>query len=454
VDHGPLSGGFFVSRKGTRMATPATELRNQAHTVLMRMHEMNDAVGAEGRDFTAEEQTNYDAARDEWMSLKNRAERQEFLENTPARDEDKRIWELDQDARADAPKDQAEADARGQRAYEQSFREYLSVKSPKLLPAETWATLYSGARTLDTTEQKQLKNILSPAQYQAAMSVGAQTGGGFWVPDAMMERIEKAMLWFGGMSQFASTITTDNGADLPWPVYDDTGNVGRRLSENTAATATDLSVGVRVLKSHMYSSDEVLVSYQLLQDWPVEAEGILADALAERIARVQNTEFTTYDGADGPQGLVPVTTLGVTAASATDVTPDELQRLQFSVNRSYRDHPSSRYMANDTTVGEIMRMKDGNGNYIFMSPNSSTEPLVWGKPIVVNNDMPDTATGLRAIVFGKGDAYKIRTVRGFSLLRMDERYAPSLQVSFLGFARADGGYINAGQNPIKHLIMA
>ena len=425
------------------------EIRAAMAKLFERMKEINDSGPL---DAVAE--ANWQAARTEYMELKAALDRQEFLENTPMRDEEKRIWQLEQDAKAGAPKDEADAVARGKRSYEQAFRDYMSVKSPKLLPAPTWETLYSGARTLDADEQNVLKNILTPSQYQAAMSVGSQTGGGFWVPDAMMERIEKAMLWFNGMSQFAETITTDDGADLPWPVYDDTSNTGRRLSENTAATQTDLSVGVRVLKAYMYSSDEVLVSYQLLQDWPVQAEDILADALAERIARIQNTEFTTYGGANGPQGLLTATTLGFTSASATDTSPDELQQLQFSVNRSYRDHPTSRYMANDTTVGEIMRMKDGNGNYIFMSPNSGTEPLVWGKPIVVNNDMPNTATGEKAIVFGKGAAYKIRTVRGFSLLRMDERYAPSLQVSFLGFARADGGYINAGQNPIKHLVMA
>ncbi len=65
-----------------------------------------------------------------------------------------------------------------------------------------------------------------------------------------------------------------------------------------------------------------------------------------------------------------------------------------------------------------------------------------------------TATANVSVVFGKGAAYKIRSVKGFTLLRMDERYAPQLSVSFLGFARADGGYINAGQNPIQHLVMA
>lgn len=423
------------------------ELKHERAQIWDRMKAIHENAEAEDRDLTAEEQANYAAVMSEYVAYGERIKRQEYLEETPAEDGEHKAFLIRQDARSE-PQSAEDAAARDKRAYEQAFLSYISARNPKLLPQETWAALYQGAPTLDEHAQKAL------GQYRNAMSVGSQTGGGFWVPDAMMERIEKALLWFGGMRQFAEVITTDDGADLPWPVYDDTGNTGRRLSENTAATQTDLSVGVRVLKAHMYSSDEVLVSIQLMQDRPDLASGILADALGERVARIQNTEFTGYGGGDGPQGLMTATTLGVTAGSATEVSADELQQLQYAVNRAYRDHPSSAYMMADATLGEILRIKDGNGNYIFTQPNSGEEPLIWGKRVVVNNDMPATASGNKAVVFGKGHAYKVRDVRGFTLLRMDERYAPSLQVSFLGFARADGGYINAGQNPIQHIVMA
>ena len=423
------------------------ELRDQAGKLVDRMREINDRADAEGRDFTAEEQTNWDAAKSEWKSLLARIERAEYLESAPAQDEEQRVWHLQQD-RMSAPKDEADAQAREKRAYEQAFRDYITAQNPRMLGQETWSALYKGMQPIDDAEKQAL------GRYRNAMSVGSQSGGGFWVPDAMMQRIEKALLWFGGMRQFGEVISTDDGADLPWPVYDDTANSGRRLSENTAATQTDLSVGVRVLKAHMYSSDEVLVSFQLLQDRPDLAGDILADALGERVARAQNTDFTSNGAPDGPQGLIRATTSALTAASATEVTADELHRLQYAVNRAYRDHPSSVYMMADDTLGEVLRIKDGVGNYIFVQPNNGGEPMVWGKRVVVNNDMPATATGNIAVVFGKGHAYKIREVRGFTLLRMDERYAPSLQVSFLGFARADGGYINAGQNPIQHIVMA
>lgn len=435
------------------MLTTSVELRAERARVWERMKGINDSALAESRDLSAEEAVSWNAAREEFSSLTARIERTEYLETTPVQDEEQRVWQIRQDAIAGPAHSEEEAAERSRRAYHDAFRQYISARSLQNIGPETWDTLHQGHRPLSADEQKILKSMLSPNQYKAAMSVGSQAGGGFWVPDAAMQRIEKAMLWFGGMRQFAELIETDDGADLPWPVYDDTANSGRRLAENTAATQTDLTVGVRTFKAYVYTSDEVLVSVALLQDRPDLAEGILADALGERVARAQNTEFTTYAAGDGPQGVVPAVISALTAAATGAVTADELQRLKYAVNRDYRSHPSAAYMMADATLGSALRLTDGNGQYIFTNPNSGDEPRIWGSPVVVNNDVPALATTNRAVLFGKGHAAKIRQVKGFQLLRMDERYAPQLSVSFLGFARADSGYINAGQDPIQCITM-
>ena len=433
----------------------SVELRAARMPLWERMKAIHTAAEAENRPLTAEEETNWSAARDELKTLKDQIDRVEFLESTPATDEDRRAFDLRRDAISGPPKSETEAKEREDRRYDAAFRDYLSCKSPKMLEPETWEALYQGERQITAEERKTLATMLTPEQYKAAMSVGSQTGGGFWVPQGMMQRIEAAMRWFGGMRQFAEVITTDDGADIPWPVVDDTANTGRRLGEGVAATQTDLTVGVRVLKAYMYSSDEVLVSFQLLQDRPDLAEGILADLLGERVSRAQNTDFTTNAAADGPLGLVPAVSSALTAAATGAVTADELQRLKYAVNRAYRSHPSSAYMMSDASVGACLRLTDGNGNYLFApDPRVGEEDTIWRSPVIVNDDVPAMATGVKSVLFGKGHTYKVRDVKGFSLLRLDERYAPSLQSSFLGFARADGGYINAGQNPIQCITQA
>ena len=112
-------------------------------------------------------------------------------------------------------------------------------------------------------------------------------------------------------------------------------------------------------------------------------------------------------------------------------------------------------MMADATYASVLRHKDAEGRYHFQpDPRLGTEPLIHGLPVVINNDMPALATGNITVECGDFFHYKIRDVVGFTLLRLEEIRARNLQVVFLGFSRHDGAYINAGQNPIQHLVQA
>ena len=53
------------------------------------------------------------------------------------------------------------------------------------------------------------------------------------------------------------------------------------------------------------------------------------------------------------------------------------------------------------------------------------------------------AAGVKSVLYGDFYAgYVVRLVRGFEMIRLDERYADYAQVGFVGFARADGEVVN------------
>ena len=426
------------------------ELRNEWARELTAARAINDRADTENRDLTAEERAQWDAHMASMRSLEERVQRQEYLEENPVEGDDERFVRDRKDDGDNPPKSEAEDIAQKARAYREAGHAYMR-------------------RGITGVSQEERALLQSPLVYRTSPFTGQMesvelrqqevqdlASGGFWVPDEMMQRVEKALLFFGGMRAVGSQeITTDSGADLPWPVYDDTANTGRRLAESAAVTQTDIAVGIRTMKAYMYSSDRILISYQLLQDAPLFAENLIADALGERIGRITNTEFTTYAGGDGPQGLIRATTVGVTAAATGAVTSDELEDLIFSVPVAYRNE-RMRYMGHDNTYRDILKLKDGEGRYLFRpDPRESVMNVrIHGVPFVVNNAMPTMATTVVAITCGDHSHYKIRNVRGFTLLRLNELYAANLQVGFFGFSRHDGQYINAGQNPIRHLAMA
>jgi HK97 family phage major capsid protein len=77
---------------------------------------------------------------------------------------------------------------------------------------------------------------------------------------------------------------------------------------------------------------------------------------------------------------------------------------------------------------------------------------MFGKPYIVNDDMPDIGPGNASVLFGDFSKYKIRMVRDFRVIRLNELLAEYLSVGIFGFARADGILLDAGTNPVKKLV--
>lgn len=293
-----------------------------------------------------------------------------------------------------------------------------------------------------------------------AMGVGSDPAGGFLVIDETFAGgIDQAMLQFGGMRRAGATIIpTSSGANLPIPTSDDTSNTGEQLGENATAANQDVAVGEVVLGEFTYSSKVVKVSFQLLADSAYPIDSWLAGVLGERIGRITNTKFTTGTGS-GPVGLLEATTSTVTAASATAVTFDEILDLKHSVDPSYRQSPAAGFMFNDTTLLALKKLKDGQGGYLWHSGASDgtafrEPPTIDGSRYTINQDFSDIASAVKSMVYGDFSKYYIRDIGGPTMLRLTERYADALQVGFLLFQRHDGTVVNAGTNPLRHLLQA
>jgi len=304
-------------------------------------------------------------------------------------------------------------------------------------------------KLLETREFREFR-----MQYFRAQSVGTDSEGGFTIPEGFVNALERALLAFGGMMQVSDVIRTATGNDLPWPESDDTGNTGELIAENTAQNEQDVVFAETVLQAFKYSSKLVKVSVELIQDSAFDIAAVLGSMLGERIARILNTHFTTGDGTAKPNGIVTASTLGVTAAATTAVTGDELIDLIHTVDPAYRT-PGAGFMMNDTVVSAIRKLKDGNSAYLWQpSIQLGTPDRLLGWPISINQDMPAMTAALKPILFGQFRKYKIRMVAGLRVRRLVERFADADQEGFVSFQRADGDLLDAGTNPVKHLITA
>lgn len=287
---------------------------------------------------------------------------------------------------------------------------------------------------------------------RGAQSVGSGSGGGYTVPDEAMRPIVEAMKAFGGMRAVSTIVPTATGADLPIPTDNDTSVSGEIITENSTHNDGDIAFGQVVLQSFLYSSKIVKVSRQLLQDSSVDLNAYIGRKLGQRIGRIQNTHFTTGDGSSKPRGIVTASTLGKTAAGAAAITYDELVDLMHSVDPAYQ--ANARWMMNFATLAIARKLKDSANMPVWAPMANGMPDTILGRPYVINQDMPAATTGLKSVLYGDFSNYHIRDAGNVILLRLEERYADALQVGFLAFLRSDGDLVDAGTNPVKHLIQA
>lgn len=285
-----------------------------------------------------------------------------------------------------------------------------------------------------------------------ALSAVSGPAGQYTVAGGFIARLEKAMLAQSGMLQSAEVMVTADGAPLPWPTSDDTSNEGALIGENTAVDEQDITFGQVIFYAHKLTSKLVRVSAELLQDSALNLAGEVGQMLGDRIGRIGNRLWTVGTGGGQPEGLVPACTVGVTAASATAITADELIDLEHSVDPSYRQGAS--FMMSDSTLASIRKLKNGDGDYIFQQGLLAGQPdRLLGYPVVINQHMATIAASAKTIVFGQLSKYKIRLIGGTRLRQLNERYAEYDQTGFLAFLRIDGHLLDAGTNPCKVLQM-
>ena len=287
----------------------------------------------------------------------------------------------------------------------------------------------------------------------ATQVAGTGSLGGYGVPTVLIERIEKALLYFNPLREFAQVLRTESGEPLQLPTNDDTGTKGELLAENGSVTVADTTFGQITLNAYTMSSKALKVSWQLLEDNAVDLEAYIGDLLGERLGRIMADYAATGTGSSQPQGIA-ASTAGKTTASATAITSSEILDLIHSVDIAYRQDPSAALVMHDSVWLYVRKLVDSNGQPLFQeSFRVPGEIRVHGFPVVISNSLNSAiTTGLKTMVFGAMNKFLIRDVANIRLQRLDELYAANGAVGFQAWARTDSKILASGA--IKHLVQA
>jgi HK97 family phage major capsid protein len=273
-----------------------------------------------------------------------------------------------------------------------------------------------------------------------ALQIGTDTEGGYLVPDEFERTLIEALDEENIFRKLANVISTSSG-DRKIPVVASKGTASW-IDEEGAIPESDDSFGQVSIGAYKLGT-MIKVSEELLNDSVFNLENYIAREFARRIGNKEEDAFFTGDGSGKPTGILAATggaQIGVTAASATAITIDEVLDLFYSLKSPYRN--KSVFVMNDATIKAIRKLKDGQGQYIWQpSLQAGTPDTILNRPVYTSSYVPTIAASAKSIIFGDFGYYWVADRQGRVFKRLNELYAATGQVGFVATQRVDGKLI-------------
>lgn len=280
------------------------------------------------------------------------------------------------------------------------------------------------------------KDRLTP-EMRNALQVGTDSEGGYLVPDEFDKSLIAGLKLANVIRANAHVFTTSSGSHKI-PVVASNGTAAW-LEEEGAFTPSDDSFGQVQLDAHKVGT-LIKVSEELLADSAFDLESYIRSEFIRRIGDKEEEAFLVGNGTNKPTGILNATgggQVGVTAASASTITADELIDLYYSLKAPYRKNAV--WVLNDSTMKIIRKLKDGSGQYLWQPALKDGESnTILGRPYFTSPYAPAVAAGAKSVLFGDLNYYWIGDREGITFRRLNELYAGNGQVGFLASKRLDG----------------
>lgn len=204
--------------------------------------------------------------------------------------------------------------------------------------------------------------------------------------------------------------------------------------------------GERVLTPHPLSK-LVKVSRTQLRNPNMDTEAWLREQMSDAFDRPEENAFISGTGVRQPQGILATPSLPVwTTATSNNVTADDLIDWVYSLPAEYAEDESARILCHRSFIRKIRKIKDDAGAYVWQPALAQGEPnRILDMAYVTSDKYPDGLDGsdvwednaLIAVV-GAWRYYWIVDALNFEIQRLDEKYATTNQVGFIGRKETDG----------------
>lgn len=271
-------------------------------------------------------------------------------------------------------------------------------------------------------------------------------GGYLLAPTQMLANILKGVDDLALIRQFATVYQVRNSQSLGVPTLDtDVSDADWTTEVQTGTKDTAMKMGKRELNPQPLAK-RVLISRKLLRSSVASVESFVQSRLAYKFGLTEEKGFLTGNGANQPLGLFTASANGISTnrdvvtGSATDFTADGLIDAKFTLKAAYWNRPSTRWLLHRDGLRKIRKLKDSTNQYLWTPGLAGGEPdRILDIPYIISEYAPNTfTTGLYVAVLGDLSYYWIAESMAFEIQRLNELYAESNQVGYIGRQEVDG----------------
>ena len=391
--------------------TDLKSLREKRGKLIADARAIVDKADTEKRAMTAEETAQYDRLFGEADTVRQQIDREVEL-----REQERAIEET------------AEDEARASRE-----RDGKGGKAEKVIEAfRTW--LKGGMPSGEGAEEFR------------ALSQGVNTDGGYLViPEQFVAQLLKNIDDQSIIRSLATVFPLNNAASIGVPTLDtDPADWDWTTELQTGSEDSSMKFGKRRMQPHPVAK-RIKVSRQLLNNAALPAETIVRDRMGYKFAATMEQAYMTGNGLQRPLGIftasndgIPTTRDVSTDNTTTAMTADGLINAKFALKAAY--WRNAQWIFHRDAVKQIAKFKDGNGQYLWKESIRDGEPdMLLGRPVNMSEFAPNTfTTGLYVGMLGDFSHYWILDSLLMQMQRLDELYAETNQVGFIGRYEGDG----------------
>ncbi len=287
---------------------------------------------------------------------------------------------------------------------------------------------------------------LGPSEWQALQADISVSGGYLMVPQQVVAVLLQGVDDEVFIRKYATKFNVPNADSLGVPYLSaDPADADWTSEILTGSEDSTMAFGKRALRPHPLAK-AFKISNKLIRTVP-NVEALVMGRLAYKFGISMEKTFMTGTGANQPLGLFIASNDGIptsrdvsTGNTATAITADGLINAKYSLKGQYHRRASTRWIFHRDAVKMIRKLKDGNGQYLWMSGLVGDRPdTILEVPYDMSEYAPNTfETTLYVGLIGDFSFYWIADALDFTVQVVDQLYAATNQTGYFGRLESDG----------------